>query len=333
MQPGNITSPVLHSTLAPLLQQFLAEKRAQGHRYDSLALVLRTFDRYLQEQNVVDANLPRALVETWVGKRPQESTNTQANRFYLTCQVCRFLERQGYAPFIPPFTWRPKVDRQFTPYIFSEDEVYRLFDCLDHVHSHPRAPQRARIVPLVFRLLYGCGLRINEVLHLRVQDVDSPQAILTIREAKLQKDRLIPVAPSLAVRLRNYTDTVVGHRAPDAFFFQAPDGGAWCSQVFYGLFRAALQQCGIAHKGHGHGPRVHDLRHTFACHRLAHWLREGVAVDLALPILATYMGHESVYETQRYLHLFPQLYPEITGKLTAYCGTVIPTVEVLNEAY
>jgi len=323
--------PVLfRSALAPLCQQFLAEKRAQGCRYQSSALTLRAFDGYLHEQHIADPNLSRPLVEAWVGKRPQESTRTQGNRFSLVRQFCLFLERQGYAPFTPPDVWRAKTDHLFTPYIFSEDEIRRLFRYLDQVHSHPRAPQRARIVPLVFRLLYGCGLRISEALHLRVQDVDSSRALLTIREAKLQKDRLVPVAPSLAARLHAYTNTVVGDRAADAFFFQRPDGTAWSHDVCYNLFREALQRCDIAHRGRGHGPRIHDLRHTYACHRLARWVREGIAIDLALPWLATYLGHESVYQTQHYLHLFPQLYPEITGKLTAYCGAVIPAGEEMR---
>ena len=181
---------------------------------------------------------------------------------------------------------------------------------------------------MVFRLLYGCGLRISEALHLRIRDVDGAQGLLTIRDTKFRKDRLVPVAPSLTRRLQDYEQRIFATRAPDAFFFQAPDGGAWSSRVWYDIFRHALSQCDIAHRGRGQGPRIHDLRHTFACHRLAQWLRDGMAVDLALPILSTYLGHESVYQTQRYLHLFPQLYPEIASRLASYCGTVIPGEEV-----
>jgi integrase len=264
------------------------------------------------------------VVEAWIAKRPNESPATQARRFTVIRQFCLFLGRRGYAPFIPRGYMLARRDKSYVPYIFSQSEIRKFFQAIDAVRSHPRSPRRGVIVPLVFRLLYGCGFRVREVLHLRVRDVDLHQMVITIREAKFLKDRLVPIAPSLASRLLVYASTCLDNSVPDAFFFPAPDGGIWSRASFYGLFRDTLQKCGIPHSGRGYGPRLHDLRHTFACHRLIRWLHDGVSVDLALPILSAYLGHESVYGTQRYLHLFPELYPDIAAKLGAYCGSVIP---------
>ncbi|HEY3379808.1 MAG TPA: tyrosine-type recombinase/integrase [Armatimonadota bacterium] len=327
MQPHSQTV-TFGSVLAPLLQQHIAEKRALGCRYDSAAISLRALDRYLTARDVCHPSLTRDVVEGWIARRPNESPKTQASRCVVLRQFCLFVERQGYAPFLPDSRLVARPQSTFAPYIFSEQEIAALFAVIDTVRPHPRSPDRAQIIPLVFRLLYGCGLRISEALHLHVRDVDGTHGLLTIRDTKFRKDRLVPVAPSLTRRLQGYAQLVLASRAPEAFFFQAPDGGAWHSRVWYDLFRHALSQCGIAHRGRGQGPRIHDLRHTFACHRLARWLRDDMAVDLALPILSTYLGHESIYQTQRYLHLFPQLYPEITSRLAGYCGTVIPDEEV-----
>lgn len=327
MHPRN-RSCTFQSALAPDLTQHLAEKRIFGCRYVAAETHLRAFDRYLAEQDVTQPHLTRELLDAWIARRPNESPRTQASRCTAVRQFCLFLERQGHAPYIPTGHLLAKRRDNFVPYIFSTEEIGHIFAVLDQTPSHPRAPHRAVIVPLVFRLLYGCGLRISEALHLRVEDVDVARGLLTIRNTKFLKDRLVPVAPTVAVRLQQYATTYRIACHADAWFFPAPDGGEWSPQVFYDLFRHALHQCGISHGGRSRGPRVHDLRHTFACHRLAQWLRDGVAVDLALPILSTYLGHESVYRTQRYLHLFPQLYPDITLKLSAYCGTVIPTPEV-----
>ncbi|MFZ4397306.1 MAG: tyrosine-type recombinase/integrase [Kiritimatiellia bacterium] len=327
MHPAN-RSCTFTSALAPYFAQHIAEKRVLGCRYTSVETALRELDRYLLNQGVTHPDFTREFLDTWIARRPNESPGTQASRFTVVRQFCLFLERQGHAPYIPTGHLLAKRRQTFVPYIFSTDEIGHLFAVLDQTRSHPRAPQRAVIVPLVFRLLYGCGLRISEALHLRVCDVDVTRGLLAIRETKFLKDRLVPVAPSVATRLQQYYTTHRTQSHDDAWFFPAPDGGEWSPQVFYDLFRHALRQCGISHGGRSRGPRLHDLRHTFACHRLAQWLRAGVAIDLALPILSTYLGHESMYRTQRYLHLFPQLYPDITAKLTAYCGTVIPSLEV-----
>jgi integrase len=178
-------------------------------------------------------------------------------------------------------------------------------------------------MPEIFRLLYGCGFRLGEVLHLRVQDVDLDQGILTVRQGKGGKDRFVPPASSLVQRLRTYAEGL-GHRPPEAFFFPAPHGGPWSLRTVYALFRQLLLQCRIPHGGRGKGPRVHDLRHGFAVHTLLRWYHEGADLDAKLPLLATYLGHQHLSGTQRYLHLTAELFPEIVARVDAAFGEVIP---------
>ena len=125
-------------------------------------------------------------------------------------------------------------------------------------------------MPEVFRLLYGCGFRIGEVLNLRIDDVDLNCGVLTVREGKFGKDRLVPPALPLVERLRSYdaaVSAVVGARRGDAFFFPSRRGGAYRLGAVYIVFRQLLFNCDIPHggkgkgKGKGKGPRVHDLRH------------------------------------------------------------------------
>jgi len=317
------------SALSSYLEAHLAEKRAFGCRYISRAYCLRSFDRYLVEQNVTRPDFSRELLEKWLAKRPNESAATQAERHTAVRQFCLFLERQGITPYIPTGHVLARRRHNFTPYIYSPEEIRALFAVLCEVTPHPRSPLRDKIVPLVFRLLYGCGLRISEVLHLRIEDVDIGGGLLAIRETKFLKDRLVPMAPLLTGHMQSYAVSLPTQVPKESWFFPAPDGGQWCQKVFSDRLHWALRKCSIPYLGQHLGPRLHDFRHTFACHRLAKWLREGVDIDLALPILSTYLGHESIYRTQRYLHLFPHLYPDITDKLTAYCGTVIPNEEVI----
>jgi len=113
-------------------------------------------------------------------------------------------------------------------------------------------------------------------------------------------------------------------RPPDAFFFPSSHGGPLSLATVYWLYRELLLRCGIAHAGRGKGPRVHDLRHTMAVHSLLRWYRQGANLDAKLPVLATYLGHQSLVGTQRYLHLTAELFPEVTVRANAAFGDVIP---------
>jgi integrase/recombinase XerD len=124
-------------------------------------------------------------------------------------------------------------------------------------------------------------------------------------------------------RLKTYA-AGFGNRSDDAIFFPSPDEGPYKLRTLYGLFRKLLLQCGIAHGGRGKGPRVHDLRHAFAVHTLLRWYREGADLNARLPLPATYLGHQHLSGTQRYLHLTAELFPEVTARVDAAFGDVIP---------
>src|SRR5437868_5231401 len=107
-------------------------------------------------------------------------------------------------------------------------------------------------------------------------------------------------------------------------FFPGPSGGPFALRTVYTLFRELLLQCGIPHAGRGKGPRIHDYRHLFALHTLRRWYRAGEDLDAKLPLLATYLGHQHLAGTQRYLHLTAEIFPEITARMNAAFGEVIP---------
>ncbi len=321
MKPEAADAP-FSSALAPYIRAHVAEKQIMGNRYTSHVYLLRRFDRHLAEHNVTSTDLERHVVEAWLQRDPNESVSTQSHRVTCTRQFCLFLKHQGFAPFIPgKYAGRR---RQFVPYIFTREEVRSLLTFVDNLREDVRSPHRRMVFGLIFRLLYGCGLRVSEVLHLTVDDVDLDAGILRIVDTKFRKDRLIPVAESLTERLRVYARTCLEeNRRRNGFFFSAPHGGQWSHGHIYIVFRQVLWGCGISHTGRGRGPRIHDLRHTFACHRLGEWIRAGVDVDVALPVLSTYLGHESPYQTQRYLHFVADMYPDIASRLDSRFSRII----------
>jgi integrase len=311
------------SPFGSLMEQFVLEKQACGYRYDEQARLLTCFDRFLCDEALSRCELTRSINRKWLAKRAHESVSTLQHRICIVRQFALYLNRMGYPADVPDRSLTARGPSRFSPRILTHAEIRRLLDAVDHLEPTARAPLRHLIMPEVFRLLYGCGMRVGEVLHLRVADVDLGHGVLMVREAKFGKDRVVPPALPLVQRLRTYA-AFMGNRSPEAYFFPSPSDGPWSHPAVYWLYRELLMRSGVAHAGRGKGPRLHDLRHAYAVHALLRWCREGANLDAKLPVLATYLGHRSLAGTQRYLHLIPELFPEITVRTSAAFGDVIP---------
>ena len=258
--PNDPSSVSFQSILASVMDKFLQEKHACGYRYHEPTRILRRLDYFLVQEGLTTCELPRSIAQKWLAKRSHESSRTQQQRLMVVRQFSRFLLRLGYCAYVPDATLAARDPSSFTPRILTHEEVRKLLQSVDTLDPTARSPLRHLIMPEVFRLLYGCGFRLGEVLHLRVRDLDLDQGIVTVRQGKFRKDRLVPLALSLVNRLRKYAARFE-NRLPDQIFFPAPNGGPFSLRTVYGLFRQLLLKCGIAHAGRGKGPRIHDLRH------------------------------------------------------------------------
>jgi integrase/recombinase XerD len=317
----------LTSPLADIITSYVTERRAIGYRCEEEARLLRRLDQFLAEQGLASVELPRDLVRQWLARKPHEHPRTQAARVGVTRQVARFMADRGLPVCIPPAARMEIVRLDYTPYIFTQAEVRMLLVCVDRLPADPRSLRRHLVMPELFRILYGCGLRISEAVKLTVMDVDLDRGVLLLREAKFHKDRLVPVSPGLAERLRRYAAAVDRRRDPGQAFFPNRDGGHYTKWGVYAIFRRLLREAGISHGGRGRGPRLHDLRHTFAVHRLEQWYRQGADLAAKLPVLSVYMGHQSLAGTQRYLRLTPALFPDVVASVEAVVGHAMPRRE------
>ena len=320
--PSDASNAEFQSVLAPLMDRFLQEKRACGYAYHEPFRVLHRLDDFLVQQGLETLELPRGLARNWLAKKPHESASTQQQRITIVRQFSKFLLIVGCPAYVPDATLAARKSI-FVPRMLTEEEVRKFFRAIDTLEPTARSPLRHLIMPEVFRLLYGCGFRVREVLNLRIRDVDLNQGIITVRQGKFRKDRLVPPALSLVNRLRKYAG-YFDSRPPDAVFFPGPNGRPFALRTVYTLFREMLLQCGIPHGGRGKGPRIHDYRHLFAVHTLRRWYRDGENLEAKLPLLATYLGHQHLSGTQHYLHLTAEIFPEITARVEAAFGEVIP---------
>ena len=152
------------------------------------------------------------------------------------------------------------IVRYQNSYIFNHQQVDNILQAADHTPPNSRSPMRHLIMPEVFRLLYCCGMRVSEVIRLKFSDVNLAAGILTILKSKFNKDRLVPLAPTMTARLRRYA-SILGEGDSSSVFFPKVDGKPYRKETVYYFFRQLLWQCNIPHGGRGKGPRLHDLRH------------------------------------------------------------------------
>jgi len=315
--------PMFRSRLGTLMEEFLAEKRTLGYKYRTGEVLLRNLDRFLAEHGLSSAVLPRPLAEGWAKRGANEWATSHAHRITLIRQFAAFLHRRGIEAHLPAPAMTRNDDAGFAPFIFTRAQMRALFDAVDRIPPCPQAPGREHLLPFLFRLLYCCGFRAGEALRLELRDVDTERGILLVRQGKFGYDRLVPLSESMRRRLTAYR-MVRPAVPPCAYLFPSRHGNAYCHRMLYQIFRRLLFACGIGHGGRRKGPRLHDLRHTFAVHRLELWYRQGGNLMDQLPVLSVYLGHKSLAGTQRYLRITPALFPDITDRMNAFCGPLIP---------
>ena len=313
------------SPLRPFIEGMIGEKRSLGYQYHGSPRLLYQFDPFCVHSGCTEAIITRTLVSAWLQKSPHESLAVLHNRASVVRQLALYMNRQGVAAYVLPKNTLPKVP-EYTPYLFSDREIVTLFQHIDACRYCAEVPLRHHIMPLLFRLLYGCGLRISEALHLKRQEVDLQTGVLTILDGKFSKDRWIALSAEQTRRCDDYVQQVHGFSDSGDYFFPAPGGQTLTHGNVYKNFRRFLWQARISHGGWGKGPRLHDFRHTFAVHCLRRWVLQGKDLAAYLPILKAYLGHDSFRDTARYLRLTAELYPDITAKLEQAFGQVIPTL-------
>lgn len=309
-----------------IVDSYIQEKRSLGLKYDKEAQVLR---RVVVLQMQVDQGAPflsNRTVEKWIERTAWESERNRSHRIGIIRSLGKYMIRMGYTAFVVPDRMAPVQDYTYVPYIFSDRELGLLLKNIDALCKHSPSEHARLVFPLVFRILVGCGLRITETLSIEKRDVDLDDGTLLLLNTKDEKERVVPIADSLCEACRKYSFGIQFARGANEsqYFFPNPEGKAYAAGTAYARFRQALRLAGISHGGRGRGPRLHDLRHTFAVRVLNKWVRDGKNLTTGLPYLSVYMGHVGLKATQHYLRLTAEMFPEVVKTAEEAYGWVIP---------
>ena len=298
-------------TLQDAITAYVAWQRAHGAKFSTSALLLHQFCRHVGEGVDCNAVSKADVLDFLAGKGPL--TRSRANKYGALAGFYRYATSRGHvtgSP-LPALEVEPRQPRSAPPYVFSRDELLRLFDAVDG--SRRRVVQLdAATLRALLLVLYGAGLRFGEAQRLTFDDVDLDDAVLTIRNTKFYKNRLVPVDPQLADALRAYAVRRIQRpllRGTASAFLANRDGTPLINASVRNAFLNLLKAAGIRHDGNDgrRAPCLHSLRHAAAVHRLEAWYRQGADVQRLLPALSTWLGHADLNGTQVYLTMTPEL--------------------------
>ena len=300
--------------LAQVVHDYISLKQSLGSRFHTEATILKSFCNALGKVTIVDVE-PHQVNSYLSGSGPV--TLFWHRKYEALSGFYRFVLGRGYVLHSPLPMIVPKRPQPFRPYIYSQQELRDLLKATGEYET-PRTTLEEATLRTLLLLLYGAGLRIGEALALTHDDVNLDAALLTIRESKFYKTRLVPIGLQLTAVLRTYADDRYqhGHSAP---FFITRTGTAVTRGLAERAFVRLRDIAGVVREdGARYQPRLHDLRHSMAVHRLVAWYREGANVQRLLPQLATYLGHINVASTQRYLTMTPDLLHEASQRFMCY---------------
>jgi integrase len=315
-------APRFGSFLGPAMLEHVNLMKAVGYRYNVHEERMLRLDRFLQGRPDLSGQPLTVVIREWTnaGSTPQHAYECHATGRSLSKALSRI------DPTVATIAWDKRISREARrqyrrPYIFSEQEIRALLEAAQSFPC-PRSPLRPRTVHTMLVLAYCAGLRIGELVRLNLGDVDLEDRAIEIRGTKFFKSRRLPLSNSAASTLYSYLaarSQAGASTEPSAGLFWHQQRAGRYSQVMAGkLLIRVFRRAGIKPEKGKVGPRIHDLRHTFACHRMLAWYREDVNPQSRLPFLATYLGHKDINSTLVYLTITQELLHHASERFRQY---------------
>lgn len=306
------------SNLRQELDRYLTIRRSLGFDLCTAERMLKRFIAFAETEGV--KHVSADLFLRWQAAFGNANRNTWAARFVVVRRFAEWLHGLDPTHELIPRGLIPYRARRSRPYIYSNAEITRFIDTAAELPS--TYGLRASTFSTLFGLIAVTGLRINEALGLDTHDFDADEGVLTIRCGKLKKARLVPLEVSVVERLTLYIterDRILGNAQQALFVQETGERISDCSARYN--FASVCQRIGLRAPErfgrHGHGPRIHDLRHSYAARTIISWYRDGKDVGREMVKLSTYLGHSNPDHTYWYLEAVPELLDLAAGRVSA----------------
>jgi len=298
--------------------QHLALRRSLGYRYVSAEYTLDAFDQFLAEHFPNCKVITRQMVVGYLGTTRHKLPLTRADHVSILRQFCRFMLQFDLTTYIPEKGLVGPAKVQVIPYIFTKEDVGKIMQQAMQLNV------KSKLLPYTYKMIIGLlwvtGMRIGEVVRLKIEDIDTDNGTLTIRQSKFFKSRIIPLLPSTTQQLIDYLNRRIscGYDSSSIESLFINNRGKPCTiSTTPKTIKTLIVRAGVRTNQNG-TPRVHDLRHSFATRWLQDIYQSGKDPNIYLPVLATYLGHANIANTQVYLHPSIELLGIAGEKLHSY---------------
>jgi integrase/recombinase XerD len=316
--------PEYRSSLGKQIRIFVEQKRAVGHPYVSSASILLDFDTMLANEFPETDCISKKICDSWINRK-KSNPKSLSHNITAVRQLAKYLSGLEIPVYIIPD--RISAGREkFEPHIFTDGEKTAFFASIDQCLWRKVSPYRCYVAPMIFRLIYCCGMRSSEARMLKTCDIDLTTGKIIIRESKGWRARVIYVSPDLLENLTEYNTIIERHLPERKAFFPNKDGNFYSENILDGWFHEFWDLLPEASAVTGSSPRVHDWRHTHLTDRLNLWVQEGRNINALYVYLSEYAGHSNFSDTDYYLHLIPSFYPELEKRMAPVNEYILPEV-------
>ncbi len=305
------------SSLAKRMRTFIDLRRLSGTKYASQISTLRSFDRFVARSGGRPRYVTRAVYDAYLSTIAHLHPRHRSNQCSVIRQFSSYLSRFEPHCYVPEPVPAGKSQDDWRAYIFSREQIRDVLSATSRLQPSSLRPNTFRVL---FGLIYATGLRLGEARALNMVDFHRDTLRLYIHCGKFRKARWIPLSRSVGGVLEEYVafrQRIIAKETESSPLFLSTQRRRLHHSTIESTFYQLLKYCGIQRTGK-HGPRVHDLRHTFAVHRLLEWYHDGQDINARLPALATYMGHVNICSTQIYIQATPELQDCVNQRFLGY---------------
>ncbi len=294
-----------------LSKKFLQYKNFCGYSYKSDSIILKEIVNFLEENNIKE--ITKQTVEKYARLNPNIKQNTLVRNMVVFKEFNKYLKLQGIDCYQIPNKVYAKKDKDFVAYTFTYDEIKQIYNSLKNfTYDYHYSYYNQLSYPLIIKILYQTGIRIGELLNIKVMDYNGELFIL--RKTKNNQERTIMIPESLKKDLLKFHNKF--HNDSKELFFKNSSNSVGT------FFKKILRMSKI--KITDNGPRLHDLRHTFIVHSIERMRKSGKDLKICLPVLQSHVGHQSLESLSYYFHMNNDILHELKNVSERKLSYLIP---------
>lgn len=326
------------SSLGVYMASYLKQRQDLDFKANDIKYILLSLDHFLCEIGFSGLFFDQGTYDRWLDSIKDQKASTKYAKISVLRRFFTYMSRLGLECYIPRLP--RKRDSGFTPHIYSEQEMERIFKACDNLRAKERHTKSIMIImPALIRLMYSTAIRVSEALGIKNRDVDFKRHVIVLNQTKNGSQRLAPLNTSMETVLQEYITyrnllPVKDIAAPEHYLFVSSIGNTCSRCTISTYFERILLDAGIQKSNNQESHRLHDLRHSACVHSLMKMTKAGRDIYCSLPILATFMGHIKVIDTEHYLRLTQEMYPDLIkmdSSITSSINGIIKRSLIVNQ--